>query len=333
MRSSTTALEAKFADSLLERGERVVVAVSGGADSMVLLERLARLRDVLELELHVAHVNYGLRGQASELDERLVRRRCHELGLFLHVHRTDEVRRASSGNLEERARDVRYKYFREVAREVGASAIALGHTQDDQVETVLLRLMRGSGLTGLVAMQPRQGQLVRPLLNLSRAEVRAYAHERGIPHRLDASNRDLRFARNRVRHLLLPMLERYFNQQIKETLARSAELVTEDEHFLQELTEKMYGKLVKERRDGRDGLGVEVSIKSDELTDLPLALQRRLVRAMSRAAAPKVQLGHGIALDQALSTLAAHGDGVTLELGDRLTMTRKSGTVRITFST
>ncbi|MFH0830624.1 MAG: tRNA lysidine(34) synthetase TilS [Parcubacteria group bacterium] len=322
-------LEESFNSSLFERAATVVVAVSGGADSMVLLELLAGLSKSLGLQLHVAHVNYGLRGVASKLDENLVRRRTRELGLYLHLHRTDEVRR-EQGNLEERARQVRYQFFTEVAREVGANVIALGHNLDDQVETLLLRVLRGSGLKGLSGMQARQGLLVRPLLAIPRANIRVYAHERGIPHREDASNRDLRFGRNRVRHILLPLLERYFNPGIRETLAQSAKVVAEDERFLDELCAKLYGKLVKEQPSPQ---GTIVSIASTELTDLPPALQRRLVRTMSQTALPQLRPAHSIALDQALKTLAASPDGLLLQLGEQLTLTRRRGTVRISRNT
>jgi len=330
--SHTTPLELEFNDSLLERGSVVVAAVSGGADSMVLLELLAQLRVLLDLDLHVAHVNYGLRGEASQRDEALVRARCKALDVYLHVEQTDEIK-PTTPNLEERARDVRHAFFKETAEEIGATAIVLGHTQDDQVETLLLRLLRGSGLLGLVGMQSseRSGEftLLRPMLGLTRDAVRRYAHERGIPHREDASNRDLRFARNRVRHMLLPMLTKYFNPNVRETLTRSAELVTEDERFLDDLAATLYAKLVKERQTER---GTESAISSDELIALPLALQRRIVRSMSRVAAPRERLGHSVALDNALRTLATHRDGVKFSLGAGLTLQRLQGTVRVTLA-
>jgi tRNA(Ile)-lysidine synthase len=330
----TTPLELAFADGSLRHAETAVVAVSGGADSMVLLELLAALRPSRDLTLHVAHVNYGLRGVASARDERLVSKRAKELGIFAHVEQTDAIK-INTPNLEERARDVRHRFLREVAREVGASAIVLGHTQDDQVETLLLRLLRGSGLTGLTGMQVREGMLVRPLLGVTRATVRQYAHERGIPHREDESNRDVRFARNRVRHVLLPMLTQYFNPNLRETLTHSAELLADDEHFLQELTSTLYAKLVKEHRiEAKTSTTptIETSIASSELTQLPLALQRRLVRAMSKTTAPQMRLGHSRALDTALATLAQHGDGVKFPLGERLTLQRSRGTVRVTLA-
>ncbi|MFO0704889.1 MAG: tRNA lysidine(34) synthetase TilS [Candidatus Andersenbacteria bacterium] len=331
----TTPLELVFADESLRHGETLVVAVSGGADSMVLLELLACLRTSRELTLHVAHVNYGLRGLASQRDERLVRRRAKELGLFVHIEQTNALQ-PTSPNLEERAREIRYRFLRETAAEIKANAIVLGHTQDDQVETVLLRLLRGSGLTGLSAMQVREGMFVRPLLGASRQTVRAYAHARGIPHREDASNRDLRFARNRVRHVLLPMLHQYFNPNLGQTLVESAQLITEDEHFLQELTDTLYRKLVKEQRatetSGPAGQAVlQASIASQELMQLPRALQRRLVRAMTHRLAPRQRLGHSRALEQALRGLAQDERGVKFPLGGRLTLHRSQGTVRLTF--
>lgn len=311
---------------LLERGEHVVVGVSGGADSMVLLELLSAARATHELQVSAVHVNYGLRGEDSRLDQQLVVRRCQELGIFLTLHRATELT-PSDSNLEDRARTIRHRVLKQTAREIGASAVALGHTRDDQAETILLHLLRGSGLTGLVGMQARDGQIVRPLLNARRAEVRRYAHSRGIAYRDDASNFERRFARNRVRHLLLPLLAEEFNPRIVEVLAESALLVSEDEHFMDELAESIYRRFVKEAAEG-------ASIAAEELLELPLALQRRILRSMFRSVSPTHQpAGHLHAVQAALAGLARSGAGVEFPLGQGLTLKRSRGTVAVTFAT
>ncbi|MDP2587369.1 MAG: tRNA lysidine(34) synthetase TilS, partial [bacterium] len=250
------------------------------------------------------------------------------LDVFAHIERTDALR-AGSSNLEERARDIRYTFLRETAASIGARVIATGHNQDDQVETILLRLLRGSGLTGLIGMQAHQADLVRPLLELTRADIRHYAHAHKIPHRIDASNQDLRFVRNRVRRLLLPLLTKYFNPNLRETLTRSASLLAEDKSCLDDFTSTLYARLVKERRTTT---GIEPSIDAAELTELPKALQRRLIRSMSKVADPQARLGHSVALEQALVALASHSKGVQFPLGGSLTLSRAKGTVRISFA-
>lgn len=323
-------VELVFQLELLERGEHVVVGVSGGADSMVLLELLAAARTTHELTVSAVHVNYGLRGEASQLDEQLVVRRCHELDVFLMLHRATELG-PNDSNLEDRARTIRHRVLKATARELGASAIALGHTRDDQAETILLHLLRGSGLTGLRGMAAREGQIVRPLLGARRTEVREYARARGVAYRDDASNVDQHFARNRVRHLLLPLLAEQFNPRIVDVLADGAGLVAEDERFLDDLAETIYRRFVKE--SAQAGTVVpRATIASVELLDLPLALQRRIVRSMVRSVSPTHKpASHGRAVQAALDGLAASRAGVEFPLGGGLTLTRSRGTVAVAF--
>jgi tRNA(Ile)-lysidine synthase len=315
-------LEAQFLVDSFEAGEVVLIGVSGGADSMVLLELLARAREQLDISVQALHVNYGLRGRASLLDERLVQRRCRELNVFLTIERSRDLT-LGDGNLEERAREIRQAAFKETAREIGASSIALGHTRDDQAETILMHLLRGSGLAGLRAMSARDGAIVRPLLKVRRAEVRDYAHERGIAYRDDATNNDLHFTRNRIRHLLVPMLTEEFNPNLVNTLTESVASITEDQNFLDEMAELIYRRFVKENVSQK-----KVSIKSLELLELPAALQRRVVRSMMKSVLPRRgRVGHMSALDAALTTLKKHNEGVRLSLGEGLTLMRSKGTI------
>jgi tRNA(Ile)-lysidine synthase len=193
----------------------VVVAVSGGPDSTALLHALSRAAPRLKLQLTAAHLDHGLR-RASAADARRVAALCATLDLPLVSRR--EAPRDSS---EEAARDLRFAYLEEVATNVGAATIALGHTADDQAETVLLHLIRGAGLEGLAAMQVREGLRFRPLLRTWRTDIQEHCHRHGLEPVDDATNRDPKFTRNRVRHQLLPLLET-FNPQVKESLLRLA---------------------------------------------------------------------------------------------------------------
>lgn len=203
------------AHAIFEPGP-VVVACSGGADSIALLGILHNLSRELGLVLHVAHFDHRMRA-TSERDARLVQRVATSLGLPARIGTAARILRSEAD-----AREARYRFLRAVAREVGARVIAVGHTQDDQAETVLLHLVRGSGITGLAAMRPRRDDVARPLLCLTRAETETYAREMRVRVARDPSNRDPRYARNLVRLRVLPLLEG-INPKAREALARTAD--------------------------------------------------------------------------------------------------------------
>ena len=199
---------------MLRPGDRVAAAVSGGADSVFLLHVLAHIAPRLNVTLAgVAHLNHKLRGEASDADERFVAGLAGGLGV--PFFRAEARVMEAGGNLEQAARRARIKFFETLIREGKADRIATGHTRDDQAETVLFRMLRGSGLAGLAGILPVTGEhLIRPLLETTRAEIEEFLTARGIPWREDASNADHRFARNRIRHGLLPQLEREWNPEL-----------------------------------------------------------------------------------------------------------------------
>lgn len=245
--------------ALLGPDEPLVVAVSGGPDSLCLLHVLHGLRQALPLRLHVAHLDHGLRPEAAD-EAVFVRQQAEALGLPAHLGQADTRAQAAAGrqSIEEAARSARYAFLAEVAGRVGARHIAVAHTADDQAETVLMHFLRGAGLAGLKGMlgvtevgewkletggwnsdaqsrlEPPTSNLylLRPLLTTTRAEVEAYCAARGLAPRRDASNADTQYLRNRLRHELLPLLEQY-NPQVRAVLARSAEVLA-GEHGLVE---------------------------------------------------------------------------------------------------
>jgi len=203
--------------SMFASGHRVGVAVSGGADSVCLLHILHEIAARWDLSLTVLHLNHELRGTESEEDAAFVACLAAALGLPAIVERADV--RAAGGNLEEAGRDARREFY----RKHGFDRVATGHTLNDQAETVLYRLIRGSGTAGLSGVRPVSGDgLVRPLIECERAEIEAWLWERGIVWRDDRTNCDVKFARNRIRHELLPYLVREFNPSLPGTLAQMA---------------------------------------------------------------------------------------------------------------
>ncbi|MDE2941966.1 MAG: tRNA lysidine(34) synthetase TilS [Chloroflexota bacterium] len=224
---------------------RIVAAVSGGPDSMALLLLLDRLRETLDFDLHVAHADHSLRGEEAREDARFVEDAAQDLGLPVTLGRLDvnALRAGRRMSLEEAAREARYAFLVETASTIGASAIAVGHTTDDQVETVLMHLIRGSGASGLAGMPAIShlqaacsGEgvaLVRPLLDFTKAETRAYCMLRGVTPREDSSNSSLEITRNRVRLELVPTLERY-NPRIRQALLRMSSSAAHDLDFLEQ---------------------------------------------------------------------------------------------------
>jgi len=203
------AIEAALVRAGVGRGASIVIGLSGGGDSVALTSALLALRKRMGLKLAAAHLNHRLRGEESDRDEEFVRAMCARLGLELQVERAEGLGAISGANLEERARDARREFLERAADRVGADFIALGHHRDDQAETVLMRLMRGAGATGMAAMAERgPARLIRPMLSISRAEVREYLKACAIPFVEDSSNSSRDFLRNRIRGELIPMLER-----------------------------------------------------------------------------------------------------------------------------
>ena len=257
---------------LLDGTWPLLVAVSGGPDSLTLLHLLHALSGRHTLSLHVAHLNHGLRGPESEEDARYVCEVAGGLGLPVTVEAADvgAFRRERRLSWEAAAREVRYAFLSQTADRVGAAAVVLGHTADDQAETVLLHLLRGSGLQGLRGMLPhtvrrspdgtRRVALLRPLLRVTREETEAYCQARGLTPRHDPSNLEERYTRNRIRHRLLPTLAQY-NPSIRETLVRLARTATIDLDFIDRQLQQAWPALVtpepwglRIHRDGFRGL-------------------------------------------------------------------------------
>lgn len=216
---------------LVSVGDRVLVALSGGPDSVALLHLLVGASRRLKLDLHAAHLDHALRDESRE-DARFVSDLCSSLGIPLVVERRDvaALARLHRKGLEETARDQRRRFLLVTARKLGCVAIALGHHRGDQAETVLHRLLRGTGPAGLAGMRPRNGLFIRPLLSFSRGQILTFLSEQGHSFVEDASNRERRFTRNRIRLELLPLLGE-FNPRLEEHLAGLARRFAEDEDF------------------------------------------------------------------------------------------------------
>jgi tRNA(Ile)-lysidine synthase len=295
---------------MLRPGDRVGAAVSGGADSVALLLLLLELREKLGVVLSVVHFNHKLRGKASDADEKFVAKLAAKHGLEFHSASVYVAKKAikERANLEDAARRARYDYFRSLVESGTCTKIAVAHTADDQAETVLAHLLRGTGLAGLGGIHPVAGPVIRPLLGIRRSELRRFLRVRKQRWREDATNRDTKRMRARIRKKLLPLFEKQFQPAIVEHLATLAELAREDEGFLDDLVEHHARAVVRES-DGQARIAVTdlleprkkggFNTEGTEKTEGETALSKRMVRRIVGSIKPRHgQLG------------AAHVEGV-----------------------
>jgi len=238
---------------LLAPGDSVLVGVSGGADSVALLHVLFELNGEMDFTLAVAHLNHGLRDSSAQEDCEYVKGLCENLGLSCCVDTSDVPAFAESAKLsiEEAARELRYEFLRKTAAAGEHNKVALGHTRNDQAETVLMRLIRGAGVRGLAAMNPMSGGLfVRPLLTAGRSEVLEFLDSRKIAYREDLSNLDTAFLRNRIRHELLEILRKDYNARIVDVLCSHAAVLSDVEDYLSTVAAKAYeGCVIREAQE------------------------------------------------------------------------------------
>lgn len=264
--------------SMISHGDKVVVAVSGGPDSVALLHALWTLRDELGITLHVAHLDHSFRGEASDQDAEYVRDFAESLGIPAAIEKVDvpKVQRALRLSPEEAARLVRHDFLNRVADEVNASRIALGHTADDQVETVLMRILRGTGVDGLRGMSPVWERLIRPLIGIRRAEVEAYVRKHDLHPRTDETNLLPIYTRNRIRLELLPLLRREYNPGIDRAILQLAELAQDDVCYLDSEVQDEFDVALISFEEGR------ISLLASEVRKLFTPLARRFVRLVLR---------------------------------------------------
>ncbi len=302
-----TVVAAALADAGVERGDRVVAAVSGGVDSMVLLDVLVRLAPRLGLRLHVAHIHHGLRGRSADRDAALVAEAAARCGLPVSVTRLDAATRPRRTSVQVWARSARYAELEAIRRRVRAAWILTAHNRNDQAETVLLNLLRGAGPRGLAGIPTARGCILRPLLGAWRAEIERYAAARGVRFREDPSNRSTAYRRNRIRRDLLPMLAREYNPRIAEALAALAEQSREDDDALTAQATALCVAAVRTR-------GGSVGVSRRVLSGVPPAVARRLFQEAFRRVTAG---GHGLTRRHcaALARLAARGGGVPLPGG------------------
>ncbi len=270
---------------LLQKGDRVVVGVSGGPDSMALLAVLRSLKEKYDLTLHVVHVNHMFRGQQAREEAEFVAKMAEKWGLTWSIFERDVPALSKKQGLspEEAGHKVRHEIYRQVGEKIGATKLALGHHADDRAETILLHLIQGTGLDGLAAMPPRHGWLIRPLARVNKEQILDFCKRESLPYRLDPTNTEDIYLRNKIRLSLLPCLQKEFNPQIVKNLLKLEDIIWAENSFWENLLEKTLPEIMLEQTKDK------IKIDLEKFNLLDLALKRRTVRKLYKMLKPEFQ--------------------------------------------
>lgn len=301
-----------FRQELFAKKAGIVVAVSGGPDSVCLLDVLALLKKKYALDIIIAHVNYNLRGQDSARDEKFVFKLAEKYNMPLEILR---VSVKDKSNLENRLRGIRYDFFETIRQENKFDVVAVAHNLDDQAETFLMRLLRGSGLAGLSAMKYKNERIIRPLLGIRRQEILDHLKKNQLSYRIDKTNLETVFLRNKIRHELIPKLEK-FNPQIKKTLFNAAFSIGEDLSLLEELAEKACHK--------------NQPLSASRLLKLHPALQRRVLLRIIAEKKPDLKNIESVHIEEILKALRSTKSKAQIVVFKGLKMIRKGDKVTLT---
>jgi tRNA(Ile)-lysidine synthase len=261
---------------MVEPGDTILLGVSGGPDSVALLRSLVELKQELRIELAIAHLNHSARGEESDRDAQFVKELGGALQIKTLIEKVDVAAEqiASKNSFQETARNLRLDFFQRTMNQIGANKIALGHTSDDQVETVLINLLRGSGLKGVAGMNPVRSPYIRPLFYCFRSEVVGFLHERGFSYCKDSSNEKTDYLRNRIRLELIPFLQENYNPRIVENFFETSGIFRAENDYLEVLSDHEFDRAVSTKPGETDTLDMDIAY----FITLPLALKRRVVR-------------------------------------------------------
>ncbi len=231
--------------NMINEGDRIVVGVSGGPDSMTLLNILLKLKEKYKITVYVAHINHMIRENAK-LDEEYVKTFCknNNIEFFVKKEKVSELAQKEKKSVEEKGREIRYSFFEEILNKTESNKIAIAHNMNDNCETVLMNLIRGTGISGLKGIEPKREKYIRPLIECSRKEIEEYCEENNINPRHDESNDDNTYTRNRIRNIVIPYLQKEFNPNIVKGINRLSDIVKEEQIYLEKQVKKAYDEIV-----------------------------------------------------------------------------------------
>lgn len=258
--------------NLIEKNDKIVIGVSGGPDSICLLHVLYGLKEKLGIEIVVAHVNHMLR-DVADLETEYVQSFCKKLGIECYVKKADilEISKTQKKGTEEVGRQVRYDFFDEVAKKTNSNKIATAHNSNDRAETVILNILRGSGLSGLKGIEPiRDNKYIRPLINTDRQDIENYCNDNKLEPKYDKTNNENIYTRNKVRNIVIPYIKKEFNPNIIKTINRLSSLATEENEYLQAITKQEFENLLIEKTEN-------IILDLHKFNSLNLVIKRRLI--------------------------------------------------------
>lgn len=258
--------------NLIEMNDKIVIGVSGGPDSICLLHVLYGLKEKLGIEIVVAHVNHMLR-DVADLETEYVQNFCKKLGIECYVKKADilEISKTQKKGTEEVGRQVRYDFFDEVAKKTNSNKIATAHNSNDRAETVILNILRGSGLSGLKGIEPiRDNKYIRPLINTDRQDIENYCNDNKLEPKYDKTNNENIYTRNKVRNTVIPYIKKEFNPNIIKTINRLSSLATEENEYLQAITKQEFENLLIEKTEN-------IILDLHKFNSLNLVIKRRLI--------------------------------------------------------
>ncbi len=249
--------------NMIENGEKVVLAVSGGPDSICMLDILKDIKNDekidMNFEIVVAHVNHMIRKEAEE-DEKYVKKYCEENQIEFYSKSIDVQKMANNNKIgiEEAGRKARYDFFNEILERTNAQKIAIAHNKNDKVETVLMHILRGSGINGLKGIEAKRGKYIRPLIECERNEIEEYCTEKNLQPRIDKTNFENEYTRNKVRNLLIPYIQKEFNPNLIQTIDRLSNLVAEEEKYMDKQVEKAYKEMLISKKEKEIQLNLKI---------------------------------------------------------------------------
>ena len=258
--------------NLIEKNDKVVVAVSGGPDSISLLNILVKLRKTYNLTLYVCHVNHLLRENAN-IDEEFVKNYCKENNIECFVKRADihKISKEEKIGTEEAGRKVRYEFFDEILEKTISNKIAIAHNKNDNVETILLNMIRGAGTSGLIGIEAKNGKYIRPLIKSERKTIEKYCEENNLCPRIDETNKENIYNRNKIRNVIIPYIEKEFNPNFINTVDRLSSIVKEEEDFIKKIAKDEYKKVLIEKNNKY----IELNLK--EFNKLDLVIKKKII--------------------------------------------------------
>ena len=262
--------------NLIEDGDKIVLGVSGGPDSISMLNILKEIKDdqIIKFEIYVAHINHMIRKEAID-DEKYVKDYCNRNDIKCYIKRIDVVKIANDKRIgtEEAGRNARYDFFEEILKETDSNKISIAHNKNDKIETIIMHLLRGSGLSGLKGIEPiRDNKFIRPLIECERSEIEQYCEENNLNPCIDKTNFENEYTRNKIRNIVIPYIKQEFNPNIIQTLSRLSEVVTEEVEYVDKQTQKIYQQILIEKTDEQVSLNLKKFNEQEKIIKSQLIL-------------------------------------------------------------